>query len=173
MIALLSSLLTACLADDGPVGMSLLFQSAGRHVTVMRFDPDGQRGPVPGVVSGMSPRGGKEMTFMPGDSKRPVPSFVDVEWIAWTDEYERWSDARDETRLRGEIKKEHLERMRLEQRQKWSENPHYIRRIDLTPILTPELLARVRADPHGSLLKLIITFNNDQVDIKAEVEKWR
>jgi hypothetical protein len=169
MIALLSSLLTACLADDGPVGMSLLFQSAGHPVGVARFDPDGQRGPVPGGVGGMFPKGGAQMSFMPGDSKRPVPSFVDIEWTVESNE------------LRAE-----MDRVLYSRADKFSDAwmkefnefmknrvPRYTRRIDLTPIITPELVAKVRADRRGSLLKLIITFNNDQVDIKAEVEKWR
>lgn len=166
MIALMSSLLTACLADDGPVGMSLLFQSAGHPVGVARFDFDGQRGPVPG---GVSPGGGAQMTFMPGDSKRPVPSFVDIEWTVESNE------------LRAEM--DHVLYSRADKfSDAWMKDfnefmktrvPRYTRRIDLTPIITPELLAKVRADRRGSLLKLIITFNNDQVDIKAEVEKWR
>jgi hypothetical protein len=169
MIAVLSSLLTACLADDGPVGMSLLFQSAGHPVGVARFDPDGQRGPIPGGVVGMFPHGGAHMNFMQGDSKRPVPSFVDIEWTVESDE------------LRAE-----MDRVLYSRADKFSDAwmkdfnefmktkvPRYTRRIDLTPIITPELLAKVRADRRNSLLKLIITFNNDQVDIKAEVEKWR
>ena len=169
MIALLSSLLTACLADDGPVGMSLLFQSAGREVLVQKFDFDGQRGPVPGAVGGVFPKGGAQMSFMPGDSKRPIPRFVDIEWTVESNE------------LRLE-----MDRVLYSRSDKFSDAwikdfnafmktrvPRYTRRIDLTPIITPELLAKVRADRRGSLLKLIITFNNDQVDIKAEVEKWR
>ena len=169
MVALLSSLLTACLADDGPVGMSLLFQSAGHPVGVARFDPDGQRGPVPGAVGGVFPKGGAQMSFMPGDSKRPIPRFVDIEWTVESNE------------LRLE-----MDRVLYSRSDKFSDAwikdfnafmktrvPRYTRRIDLTPIITPELLAKVRADRRGSLLKLIITFNNDQVDIKAEVEKWR
>ena len=169
MIALVSSFLTACFADDGPVGMSLLFQSAGHPVGVARFDPDGQRGPVPGGLGGMSPRGGAQMTFMPGDSKRPIPRFVDIEWTVESNE------------LRLE-----MDRVLYSRSDKFSDAwikdfnefmktrvPRYTRRIDLTPIITPELIAKVRADRRGSLLKLIITFNNDKVDIKAEVEKWR
>jgi len=166
MIALLSGLLTACLVDEGPVGMALLLQSAGDPVGVRRFDFDGQRGPVPG---GVSARTRKHMTFMPGDSKRPVPSFVDIEWTVESNE------------LRSE-----MDRVLYSRADKFSDAwmkdfnefmktkvPRYTRRIDLTPIITPELIAKVRADRRGSVLKLIITFNNDEVDIKAEVEKWR
>ncbi len=78
MITCLSSFLTGCLADERPVGMTLLFQSAGYPVGVARFDPDGQRGPVPGAVGGMFPKGGAQMSFMPGDSKWGAPKFVEV-----------------------------------------------------------------------------------------------
>jgi hypothetical protein len=171
MIALLSGLLTACLVDEGPVGMSLLFQSAGREVLVQKFDFDGQRGPVPGAVGGMWPRGGKHMTFMPGDSKRGVPSYVDVGWLIWTDEFNAWFES-IEKRPEGE-RYIYTPEGRAEYQREWAKNLRYERRIDLRPIITPELIAKVRADRRGSLLKLIITFNNDEVDIKAEVEKWR
>lgn len=168
-MTLISSLLTACLANEGPVGMTLLFQSAGRPVLVQKLDFDGQRGPVPGAVGGMSPKSGKRMSFMPGDSKRPVPSYVDVGWLIWTDEYNAWDKAFNEKpgsyMNSPEGQAEYL--------REWAKNPRYERRIDLTSIITPELLAKVHADRRGSLLKLIITFNNNQVDIKAEVEKWR
>lgn len=169
MLALLSGLLTACLADEGPVGMSLLFQSAGRPVLVQKFDIGGQRGPVPGVVGGMSPKGGAQMTFMPDDSKRGVPKFVEVGWLVWTDEYLAWDKAYNEkpSDYRYSVEGQ------AEYRREWAKNPRYEQRIDLTPVITPELVAQVRADRRGSLLKLIITFNNDQVDIKVEVEKWR
>lgn len=169
MIAFISSFLTACLADDGPVGMSLLFQSAGREVLVQKFDFDGQRGPVPGAVGGVFPKGGAQMSFMPGDSKRPVPREVEVEWLVWTDEYLAWDKAFNEKPGSYMNSPEG----QAEYQREWAKNPRYTRRIDLTPIITPELLAKVRSDHHGSLLKLIITFSNDQVDIKAEVEKWR
>jgi hypothetical protein len=78
IMGLLTILMVSCRVDDKPIGMSLLFQSAGRPVGVQRFDPDGMRGPVPGAVGGMYPRGGAIMSFMPGDSKRGIPKFVDV-----------------------------------------------------------------------------------------------
>jgi hypothetical protein len=49
-MGLLAILLASCQDDDKPIGMTLLFQSAGRPVVVERFDPDGMRGPVPGWV---------------------------------------------------------------------------------------------------------------------------
>ncbi len=159
----------ACRADDKPVGMTLLFQSAGRSVVVQRFDPDGMRGPVPGAVGSMSPRGGKEMSFMPGDSKRGVPAFVDVAWVVPTIEFEKWAEERK--------KKSGAERYSAEGRadydRAWAKVPNYTKRIDLINIITPELVAQVRADYKNTQLKLIITFNNDEVDIKAVAYKWR
>lgn len=107
------------------------------------------------------------MTFMPGDSTRPVPEFVDVEWMVATEEYDQaW---------------ENLARRSDRYSPKWmadvdkvnADAPHYTRRINLTPILTPDLIAKVRADRRNTHLKLIITFNNETVDITAETEKWR
>ena len=161
-------MLAGCNEDNKPIGMTLLFQSTGYSVGVRRFDFDGQRGPVPGAVSGMSPRGGAHMTFMPGDSTRPVPQLVEVEWIVDMPETNAWWE------------KHILNRSDKYSVQWWkdykkaeAELPRYIRRIDLRPIITPELVARVRADRRNTLLKLIITFNNDQVDIKAQAYKWR
>ena len=159
----------ACRADDKPVGMTLLFQSAGRSVVVQRFDPDGMRGPVPGAVGGIYPRGGKEMSFMPGDSKRGMPAFVDVEWVVPTVEFEEWS-RKDQLKPKAEqYSKSGLD----ESRRVWATNPNYTKRIDLTKIIIPELVAQVRADYKNTQLKLIITFNNDEVDIKAVAYKWR
>jgi hypothetical protein len=169
MVVLFALLPSIAGCNDGPVGMSLLFQSAGRDVLVQKFDFDGQRGPAPGGVGGMSPRGGAQMAFMPGDSKRPVPREVEVEWLIWTDEYNAWDKAFNEKPGSYMNSPEG----QAEYKREWAKNPRYKQRIDLTPIVTPALLAKVRADRRGSLLKLIITFNNDQVDIKAEVEKWR
>jgi hypothetical protein len=168
MLVILAMVLT-CRADDRPVGITLLFQSAGRPVVVLRFDPDGKRGPVPGAVGGMFPRGGAEMSFMPGDSRRGIPTFVEVEWAVPTKEFETWSAERQ--------KKSNAERYtpegQAEYRQEWAKVPIYTKRIDFTSIITPELVEQVRTDRQNTQLKLIITFNNDNVDIKALAYKWR
>lgn len=168
MLVILATVLT-CRADDRPIGITLLFQSAGRPVVVQRFDPDGMRGPVPGAVGGIYPRGGAEMSFMPGDSRRGWPTFVEIEWVVPTKEFEVWSAGRK--------KKSNAERYtpagQAEYRQEWAKVPSYTKRIDLTSSITPELIAQVRADRQNTQLKLIITFNNDDVDIKALAYKWR
>jgi hypothetical protein len=169
VIAILACALTACHAIENPIGMTLLFQSAGNKVVVQRFDPDGKRGPVPGSVGSMSPMGGKQMSFMPGDSKRGMPQFVDVAWVERTAEYTAWSSVYHSR----PVAVRHSEAGSAEYEMEWAKQPHHTRRVDLTPILTPELLAKVRKDHRNTQLKLIITFNNDQVDIKAVAYKWQ
>ena len=164
----LTPMLAGCNEDNKPIGMTLLFQSAGYPVGVGRFDFDGQRGPVPGGVGGVYPRGGKGMTFMPGDSTRPVPQFVEVEWTVESDEIRA-----EMNRVLYSRKDKFSPQWMEDYKQFMMKVPRYTRRIDLRPIITPELVAKVRADRRNTLLKLIITFNNDQVDIKAQAYKWR
>ncbi len=169
MIGMLAPVSSASLAGDKAVGMTLLFQSAGRSVGVKRFDPDGMRGPVPGAVGGMFPKGGAIMSFMPGDRKRGVPKFVDVEWVAPTAEAEAWE--RNQDLLPNSVR--YSTAGLAESKRISDQQPHFTKRIDLTTIITPQLLAQVRADAQNTQLKLIITFNNDEVDIKALANKWR
>ena len=162
-------LMLACTAADRPIGMSLLFQSAGRPVLVEKFDPDGEQGPVPGSVGSMSPRGGAQMSFMPGDSKKAVPTFINVEWSVPTPEFDRWAKlSAEKTRT-----ERHSEEGEAEYARQWAAVPTYKQRVDVTSIITPELVKKVRADSRNTQLQLIITFNTDKVDIKAVAEKWR
>lgn len=167
MLGLLSAGLVACVHAQGEqsMGMTLLFMNIGKHrIGVKRFDPDGRRGPVPGALGG---GGEAQMSFMPGDSKRGVLQFVEVGWLVTTAEIEA-----------AQVKRNHTFE---KYSQAWidetsrinASTPHYTRRIDLTPILTPELLDQVRANRQNTNLKLTITFNNDQVNITAQAEKWR
>jgi hypothetical protein len=172
MSALLANVLTSGRVDDKPIGFTLLFQSAGRPVVVQRFDPDGRRGPVPGAVGGMYPRGGAEMSFMPGDSEHGMPHFVEVAWTVPTDDFDRWAKEEDQ-KSKGMLTSNQLTAKQAEFQKRWAANPHYAMRVDLTQIVTPELVEQVRADRQNTQLKLIITFNNDDVDIKALAYKWR
>jgi hypothetical protein len=166
---LLTLLIISCKASERPIGMTLSFQSAGRPVVVQRFDPDGRRGPVPGSLGGMSPWGGKQMIFMPGDSKQAIPKFIDVEWTVPSIAYENWSSSNaDKTN-----EERYSESYRKEYERQWAANPHYTKRIDVTHILTPELISKVRADSRHTQLALTITFNNSEVDIQAHADKWR
>jgi hypothetical protein len=172
MLALLANVLASGRADHNPIGFTLLFQSAGRPVVVQRFDPDGRRGPVPGAVGGMYPRGGAEMSFMPGDSEHGMPHFVEVAWTIPTDDFDRWAEEEDQGPKRVLTSKQ-LAANQVEFQKRWAANPHFAMRVDLTQIVTPELVEQVRADHRNTQLKLIITFNNDDVDVKALAYKWR
>ncbi|MDB5822461.1 MAG: hypothetical protein JWR21_1165 [Herminiimonas sp.] len=107
------------------------------------------------------------MAFMPGDGQGGVPQFVDVAWMVATPEYEQeWK---------------HLASRPDKHSKAWNaavdlvnaNAPHYAKRIDLRPIITPEIVERVRSNRLSTQLKLIITFNNDNVDIKAIAYQWR
>ncbi|MDI1260160.1 hypothetical protein [Aquabacterium sp.] len=47
------------------------------------------------------------------------------------------------------------------------------KRINLSSVIAPELIARVRANAQTTQLKLIMTFKGDQLEVKAEAYKWR
>ncbi|MDP2371422.1 hypothetical protein [Rhodoferax sp.] len=168
-VALMAMSLTACVhaGDQRPVGMTLLFLNVGTDgIGVKRFDPDGVRGPVPGAVGAGG--GGKQMSFMPGDSQRGVPQFVEVEWSIWpaslNDEMNQTLYSRADKYSPG---------WRRDYEAFLARVVRHTRRIDLTPIITPALIEQVRADRANTQLKLTIRFNNDQVSIEARAEKWR
>ena len=168
----LSAGLIACAQGTGtgqqrPVGLTLLFLNVGQDsIGVTRFDPDGMTGPTPGAL-GPSLTEGAQMTFMPGDSKRGVPQFVDVEWVVTTPAISALQAARDSN---FEIYK-----------QPWMEEtkrinsitPRYRRRVGLNDVLTPALLETLRANAKSGNIKLTVKFNNDQVKIEAQPEQFR
>jgi hypothetical protein len=164
--------LTACTGFSGKepsVGMTLEFMNWGKdYLVVKQFDPDGLRGPVPGAL-GPSRTEGKQMSFMPGDSARGMPTFVDVQWVIPNKEFLQWADEVESKPPQARYTKE----VRAISERLWKANPSYTQRVDLTPIITPELVTRVRADRQNTQLKLTIIFNNDQVSIEAEARKWR
>jgi hypothetical protein len=107
------------------------------------------------------------MAFMPGDSPAGLPTFVEIEWMVATPEYnEEWKVLSSRA---DEYSKQWIDDAKAVN----AKAPHYIKRIDLTSIITPQLAAKVRADSQRTLLKLVITFHNDSVDIKASADKWR
>ena len=153
--------------NNSPLGMTLRFINKGPYsIGVLRFDPDGQRGPTPGAL-GANPDSFKQMSFMPGDSQRGVPQFVEVQWMVATPEISNLRAKRD--------------RDFSDYSKPWMDEtdrinaiaPHHTRRIDLSPILTPELLAQVRANRSTTNLKLTMVFQGDQVNITAAPEVWR
>jgi hypothetical protein len=104
---------------------------------------------------------------MPDDSKNSLPKFVEIEWMVATPEYkEEWKILSSRA---DKYSKQWIDDVGLVN----AKAPHYIKRIDLTSITTPELVNQVRADRQNTQLKLVITFNNNDVDIKALAYKWR
>jgi hypothetical protein len=160
--------------------MAVLFLNAGRHLGVMRFDSEGFHSRGPGYLGHDTDMrlGGKQMSFMPGDIKGPVPEYVEIEWVvappelqARWDEYYRLYPSR--TARRSAEAKALYKVIEDEDLRSGPAHARYTRRVDLRPIITPDLIAEVRADRKNTLLKLIITFNNENVDITAVAEKWR
>jgi hypothetical protein len=173
VLALLPAVLlsTGCLAQspkERPVGMTLLFLNLGSHpIGVARFDPDGQRGPVPGGLSvdRDEKRGGKQMTFMPGDSQRPVAQWVEVEWTIEPKSQESAVLYGRADKYSVQWMKDHAEFQSRLQRVK--------RKIELAPILTSEIIERARQSPKTTNVKLKVIFRDDQVSITADNEVWR
>jgi hypothetical protein len=160
--------------DDANVGMTMVFIDIGSSaIVVKRFDPDGLRGPVPGWLGagGGESRGGAQMSFMPGDSKRGMPKFVEVEWDETTPESES-ALAEIPERL-GHVTQEERNAHDQKLKEAYSKRKKYIRRVDLTTIVTPQLIEQVRQDRQKTQLRLTIRFNNDQVEIQADAYKWR
>ncbi len=167
-------LLGGCQKRERPIGFSLLFLNHGKEfIVVHQFDPDGQRGPVPGGLGVSKPENrsvsGKQMSFMPGDIKRPVPQWVQVSWKQHDKELkaylQKYNQLPGEERYTDQVQKEYEEQ--------WARSPSYTQRVDLTPILTPELIAQARANYKTTNLLLTVIFMDDKVTIEAELEKWR
>jgi len=108
------------------------------------------------------------MAFMAGDSEHGVPRFVEVEWSIWpkavTEEMDRTLYTRPD-KFSAAWEKDYDAYV--------SRIVRHTRRIDLTPIITPELVAQVRADPQSTHLKLTVTFKDDEVSLAAEAYQWR
>ncbi len=178
MLALLTGLLSAYAnASNDRLGMSLHFINRGTYyIGVHRFAPDGITGPVPGALgpdgnsqelNKQDSQVGKSMSFMPGDSKRGIPKFVDIEWTVTTPEI---SEAQRQKSIRF---KDYSTEWREETQGIYAMSPIHKRRIDLTPILTPELLAQVRANRKNTHLKLKVVFTDDDVTVTASADVWR
>jgi hypothetical protein len=154
-----------CASRREGIGLSLEFYNKGsRPLATRRFDFDGKRGPIPGYLGPGG--GGKQMGFMPGDIKGGVPKSVETEWVIHSEEYTSWSK---NTSREEKDSSEHREIYR----KLWAANPHYVQRVDLTPILTPELIAKVQTDRENTQLKMIVIFRDDKVEITAKPYKWR
>lgn len=163
--AAISSSLIGCAHREPGLGLSLEFYNKGSHpLATRRFDFDGKRGPIPGYLGPGG--GGANMSFMPGDIKGEVPKSVEAEWVLHSEEFLAWSNnTPDDERYSKENREIY--------RKLWAANPHYVQRVDLTPTLTPELIAKVQADRENTQLKMIVIFRDDKVEITAEPYKWR
>jgi hypothetical protein len=151
--------------DTHPLGMSLLFtNNASYSIGVRRFAPDGLTGPVPGAL-GVG--GSAQMSFMAGDSKRGTPQYVEIEWTVATPQITSMRESRDK---RHEL---YSNAWIAETKEINLATPIHKRRIDLSPILTPELLAQVRTNRKTTQLKLKVVFTDDDVGITASAEVWR
>lgn len=106
------------------------------------------------------------MGFMPGDIKGGIPQSVEVEWFLHSKEFADWSNNTPSEIKYSSASDEIYKKLQ-------ATNPHYIHRVDLTPILTPELIAKVQADRPNTQLKMIVIFRGDKVGITAEPYKWR
>jgi hypothetical protein len=179
LVALCVLIISGCNADDR-VGLTLLFLNLGKDsISVTRFDIDGRKFGGPGGLGGWQGKDplpsdpewvldGAQMSYMPERGKGPsVPEVVDVEWMVVTPAIEQARVSRDKSFTDYSpgwmAATEQINKM----------TPSYAKRINLNTLLTPALIEQVKANRHGTQLKLVIKFNNDQVDIKAKAEKWR
>jgi hypothetical protein len=185
MFLLLAELLSACAnAGDERVGMSLHFiNRSTRAIVVLHFSPDGKEGPVPGYLgpdgdsrerNKQDSQVGARMSFMPADSNRGIPQFLEIDWVQETDRSKRDEPSAVEKPSGPKVSQKEWDYYFSKSRAEFIERRlHFKRRIDLTPILTPELLAQVRANRRNTQLKLKVVFTDDDVGITASAEVWR
>jgi hypothetical protein len=96
-----------------------------------------------------------------------VPQFVDVAWMVATPEYKtEWKYVATRAEKHSKAWDAAVDAVN-------ANAPHYAKRIDLKPIITQEVVEKVRSHSQNTQLKLIITFNNDDVDIQAIAYQWR
>ena len=107
------------------------------------------------------------MSFMPGDTKRGILQFVEIKWMVATLEYD--NQRKTLSSRADKYSKQWIADVDVVN----AKAPHYTKRIDLASIITPELIAQVRANAQNTQPKLIITFNNEDVGIQAVGYKWR
>jgi hypothetical protein len=162
----IASSLIGCAHRKPGFGLSLKFYNKGsRPLVARRFDFDGKRGPIPGYL-GPSNTEGAIMSFMSGDIKGGVPKSVEAEWISYSQEFTNWSKNTPYWEKDSKENNDIFDKL-------WPTNSTYIQRIDLTPILTPELIEKVQADREKTQLKMIVIFIDEKVEITAEPYKWR
>ena len=185
MFALLVGLLSACAnASDDRLGMSLHFINRSSHaIIVLHFSPDGAEGPVPGYLgpdgdskerNSQDSQVGAHMAYMPRDRNKGLPKLLVIDWVQETEQSKKNEPSTIEKPSGPKTSQkdwdEYFEKTRAEF---INRRLYFKRRIDLTPILTPELLAQVRANRKNTLLKLKVVFTDDDVTVTASPEVWR
>lgn len=158
----------ACKGEDKLPGMTLRFECTGsRPIVVVKFQPEGMRNMPPGAL-GCGVGKFAEMAFMPGDVKGRSPTYVDVEWTVRTAESElEWKqldDRADKYRSQDWFEA---------QRRYAAALPRHSVRLELGTVISPELVAKVRADPSSTQLKLTVHFKDGAARATAEAYKWR
>lgn len=163
--AAITATLAGCAHRERGIGLSLEFYNRGtRPLATKRFDFDGEPGPMPGYLGPGG--GGKQMGFMPGDMKGGIPKYVEAEWILHSEEFLAWSNNTPDAERYSKENREIYRRL-------WAANPHYVQRVDLAPILTPELIKTVQADRLNTQLRMTVIFRDDTVEITVKSYKWR
>ena len=128
-LAFMAAPLISCVHRTPVLGFSLSFFNRGqRPLTNLRFDFDNKRGPMNGYLGPGG--GGSHMGFMPGDRKDGIPQSVEVEWILHSKEYSAWSNSTPNSEIYSKENQAIYEKL-------WAATPRYIKRVDLTTILTP------------------------------------
>jgi len=167
-----------CRADAGLVGFTLQYRCVGLNLVVTREEFESQRvtfGPgylgcnKPGISENSSEFTWKQMSYMPDDKTGKMPTWVEFRWMNFTKEFQDWSAIE-------EAKPKSIQQLPsnvAEYERRRAALPNHTRRIALTTLVTPDLIARVKADRRNTQLKLTFTFNNEQLDVKAEAYKWR
>ena len=166
MTAMTLAGLTACRAEGDSIGWTLVYECEGPKIVVSKFQAEGMRAGGPGVV-GCGPKGGAEMAFMPGDAQGNMPTYADVEWVVPTEKNDiAWKVLNFRSDKYSSIWMRDYESYK-------AALSKFSRRLDLIPIVTPELIKKVKADRENTQLRLTMMFKENQLEVKAEAYKWR
>ena len=110
------------------------------------------------------------MSFMPSKHQSGMPKYVEVEWEEATTESE--AALGKVTDLEGRISSAEWASYKQALDNAYALRSHFTRRIDLSSILTPELIAQVRANSNTTNLIVVVIFNGEDVTLLAEPEVW-
>lgn len=164
--------MAGCQRDSGLVGFTLEYRCIGDHsIGVRREQFEGQSWTYGPGALGCKPRDevtlGAQMSYMPDDRHGKMPTWVEVEWMVATPEYDRGGE-----KLFSRQDK-YSDQWKADLAALNASAPRYTRRVDLTQIITPALLTKVQKNRNNTQLKLTFTFDGDRLDVKAEALKWR